>query len=104
LPQKSFTEPPTASERIHGGLTADCFGPLALETTMRFHKTFTVGFGILLIILYFVTNASAQDGLKTPEPDPTIRSLLNEVRLLRQTLQTTGLNAYRSQILLERIK
>ena len=39
-----------------------------------------------------------------PEDDQTIKSLLNEVRLLRQTLQNTGLNAYRSQILLERIK
>jgi len=69
---------------------------------MHFHKTLTLGFGILFIILCFVTNASAQNEVKTSEPDPTIKSLLNEVRLLRQTLQTTGLNAYRSQILLER--
>jgi predicted nucleic acid-binding Zn-ribbon protein len=39
-----------------------------------------------------------------PNSDPTTKALLNEVRLLRQTLQNTVLNAYRSQILLERIK
>jgi DNA repair ATPase RecN len=71
---------------------------------MRFHKTFTLGFGILFVILCFVSNASAQNEPKASEPDPTIKSLLNEVRLLRQTLQSTGLNAYRSQILIERIK
>jgi predicted nucleic acid-binding Zn-ribbon protein len=55
-------------------------------------------------MLCFVSQASAQNETKASESDPTIKSLLNEVRLLRQTLQSTGLNAYRSQILLERIK
>jgi predicted nucleic acid-binding Zn-ribbon protein len=65
-----------------------------------------VTFLLLFCFICFTSDALAQnDGpTKTAEADPTIRSLLNEVRLLRQTLQSTGLNAYRSQILLERIK
>ncbi len=58
---------------------------------------------VLVAVLVFFNAAYAQSETK-PEPDPTTKALLNEVRLLRQTLQNTGLNAYRSQILLERIK
>jgi predicted nucleic acid-binding Zn-ribbon protein len=80
------------------------FGPLAEEATMRFHKKVSLFSLLLFTMLCTVSTGSAQNELKTSEPDPTIKSLLNEVRLLRQTLQNTGLNAYRSQILLERIK
>ena len=58
---------------------------------------------VLIASLCFANGAYAQSVTK-PDTEPTITSLLNEVRLLRQTLQNTGLNAYRSQILLERIK
>jgi len=71
---------------------------------MRFHKNVSLVSLVLFTILCCFSQASAQNEPKAPEPDPTIKSLLNEVRLLRQTLQSTGLNAYRSQILLERIK
>ncbi len=70
---------------------------------MSFHKHVSLTC-LILIIMLCVTPASAQNEVKASGPDPTIKSLLNEVRLLRQTLQSTGLNAYRSQILLERIK
>lgn len=71
---------------------------------MSVHKSVSLTCLILIIMLCCVTQASAQTDPKASGPDPTIKSLLNEVRLLRQTLQNTGLNAYRSQILLERIK
>jgi len=58
---------------------------------------------VLVASLLFVNAAFAQSETKS-DTDPTTKALLNEVRLLRQTLQNTGLNAYRSQILLERIK
>lgn len=38
------------------------------------------------------------------EENQTLRTLLSEVRQLRKTMQTTGLNAYRGQIILERIR
>ena len=61
---------------------------------------------LLTIVLFFVCSVSAQSESSKPAAaeDQTITSLLKEVRLLRQTLQITGLNAYRSQIILERIK
>lgn len=59
---------------------------------------------LVLVAAFCCCNAAfAQTDAKS-DTDPTTRALLNEVRLLRQTLQNTGLNAYRSQILLERIK
>jgi len=70
---------------------------------MSFLRPFTCRCLVLVASLCFINAASAQTDTKA-DADPTIKSLLNEVRLLRQTLQNTGLNAYRSQILLERIK
>jgi DNA repair ATPase RecN len=66
----------------------------------------TVGCLIVFTMLCSMTDTSAQTQtpLKPSDDEQTVRALLNEVRLLRQTLQNTGLNAYRSQILLERIK
>ena len=58
---------------------------------------------VLVVSLCCFNAAFAQTDAKA-DADPTTKALLNEVRLLRQTLQNTGLNAYRSQILLERIK
>jgi predicted nucleic acid-binding Zn-ribbon protein len=70
---------------------------------MSFLRPFSCRCLVLVASLCFINGASAQSETKS-DADPTIKSLLNEVRLLRQTLQNTGLNAYRSQILLERIK
>ncbi len=47
-------------------------------------------------------SAEAQSS-KTPD-DKTLQALLNEVRLLRETLQRINLNAYRSQMIVERIR
>ena len=41
---------------------------------------------------------------KPAEENQTMRTLLSEVRQLRKTMQTTGLNAYRGQIILERMR
>ena len=71
---------------------------------MRFHKNVSLVSLMMFTVLCCVSHASAQNEPKPSDADPTIKSLLNEVRLLRQTLQSTGLNAYRSQILIERIK
>ncbi|HEX7296961.1 MAG TPA: hypothetical protein VF251_14500, partial [Pyrinomonadaceae bacterium] len=68
---------------------------------MRSLTNVIIGSLLLLSTLCFSTMAQTSG---RSDDDQTIKSLLNEVRLLRQTLQSTGLNAYRSQILLERIK
>lgn len=57
------------------------------------------------LLLCFLSSDTAQaQSTKQPDDNPTLQSLLNEVRLLRKTLQRTGLNAYRSQIILERMR
>ena len=70
---------------------------------MSFLRLFNCRCLVLVASLCFASGVYAQSDAKTAA-DPTTKALLNEVRLLRQTLQNTGLNAYRSQILLERIK
>jgi len=70
---------------------------------MSFLRPFSCRCLVLLASLCFINGASAQTDMKA-DADPLTKALLNEVRLLRQTLQNTSLNAYRSQILLERIK
>lgn len=59
---------------------------------------------ITVLCVLWATPTQGQATSKTEDENQTVRSLLKEVRLLRQTLQLTGLNAYRSQIILERIK
>ena len=56
------------------------------------------------LFVLWVTPTQGQTTSKTEDENQAVISLLKEVRLLRQTLQITGLNAYRSQIILERIK
>lgn len=56
----------------------------------------------LLLCLILSDPAQAQS-TKQPDDNRTLQSLLNEVHLLRKTLQRTGLNTYRSQIILERM-
>ena len=50
-----------------------------------------------------VTTVPAQ-AEKSTEENQTLRTLLSEVRQLRKTMQTTGLNAYRGQLILERMR
>jgi len=66
------------------------------------HEIFVKVF--VIVIFVFVNFQSAQAQEKKQPPEPTMRELLNEVRLLRQTLQQINLNAYRSQIIIERLK
>lgn len=53
--------------------------------------------------LLFVITVPAQVE-KPAEENQTLRTLLTEVRQLRKTMQATGLNAYRGQIILERMR
>ena len=53
--------------------------------------------------LLFVITVPAQVE-KPTEENQTMRTLLSEVRQLRKTMQATGLNAYRGQIILERMR
>ncbi|HEY7914131.1 MAG TPA: hypothetical protein VIG62_19630 [Blastocatellia bacterium] len=57
---------------------------------------------LLAVFSLSLTTAHAQSA--RPPDEITLRSLLNEVRLLRETLQWTNLNAHRSQIIVERIR
>jgi hypothetical protein len=66
---------------------------------MDLRKAFFCSFASLLL-LCCLPNASAQTPTtKQPDDNQTLQSLLNEVRLLRRTLQQSGLNAHRSQII-----
>ena len=56
--------------------------------------------GLALSISLAAVIAQAQN-VKPAEDNNTLQTLLNEVRLLRQTMQQTGLNTYRSHIILE---
>lgn len=56
-----------------------------------------------LICLFFSATVEAQNQ-KPNENDQPVKALLEEVRLLRQTLQRLNLGAYRSQVLVERIR
>ena len=58
---------------------------------------------ICLSCLLFNRGAQAQSQ-KQNNDEQTVKALLDEVRLLRQTLQRINLNAYRSQIIVERIR
>lgn len=59
---------------------------------------------ILLVVCFCLPAISARAQNAEPSNDRTLQSLLNEVRLLRETLQRMTLNAYRSQIILERMR
>ena len=64
-----------------------------------FGKLISVSFLVLLI----VSTVPAQTE-KPVDENQTLRTLLSEVRQLRKTMQTTGLNAYRGQLILERMR
>jgi predicted nucleic acid-binding Zn-ribbon protein len=57
----------------------------------------------LLALLCALVSAAAAQSPK-PNDDKTIETLLNEVRLLRETLQRSNLNTYRAQIIVERTR
>jgi predicted nucleic acid-binding Zn-ribbon protein len=56
---------------------------------------------VVALALWFCLAADVTQAQTTNQPDNNqiIQSLLTEVRLLRKTLQRTGLNTYRSQII-----
>jgi len=58
---------------------------------------------LALMCAFSVQSTHAQTANPTDDSQ-TIQALLNEVRLLRKTLQVTGLNAYRSQIITESLR
>jgi predicted nucleic acid-binding Zn-ribbon protein len=60
-------------------------------------------FATLLLCFFSADKARAQTA-KQSDDNSTLQQLLNEVSLLRKTLQRTGLSAYRSQIILERMR
>jgi predicted nucleic acid-binding Zn-ribbon protein len=51
--------------------------------------------------LFCLSTSALAQNTKENEDRQTIQALLTEVRLLRRTLQQTGLNAYRSQLIVE---
>jgi len=57
-----------------------------------------------LIVVFSLSSTTAHAQSSKPPDDGILQSLLNEVRLLRETLQRINLNAYRSQIIVERIR
>ena len=61
-------------------------------------------FVTLTCFCFFSTGVVSAQTIKPAEENQALRSLLGEVRLLRKTMQRTGLNGYRSQIILERIR
>ena len=70
-----------------------------MENTKR------VGVILLLCLSCFLFRGEARaQSLKQNSDEQITKALLEEVRLLRQTLQRLNLNAYRSQIIVERIR
>src|SRR5215813_12584641 len=60
---------------------------------------------LLLPLICLSPSATAEAQNQKPgENDQPVKALLEEVRLLRQTLQRLNLGTYRSQILVERIR
>jgi chromosome segregation ATPase len=58
----------------------------------------------VLILSSLAGSTARAQGARQPDDSQTIQALLTEVRLLRQTLQRTGLNASRFQIIVERAR
>jgi predicted nucleic acid-binding Zn-ribbon protein len=70
---------------------------------MKSYRPFTPNY-FLLLLLFCILAASAKAQSSKPPDDKTLQSLVNEVRLLRVTLQRINLSTYRSQIIVERIR
>lgn len=68
----------------------------------NYHYRSLLGLAILFVI--WALPVRAQDTSKPVDEEADVKSLLVEVRLLRQTLQAAALNSYRSQIIIERIR
>src|SRR5688572_11457439 len=74
-----------------------------LEMTMNY-RSIVRRFVTLTFLCFLFVGASSAQTAKPADENQVLQSLLSEVRLLRKTMQRTGLNAYRSQIILERIR
>lgn len=59
---------------------------------------------IAVLCLFWATPTQGQATAKPDDQEQTVKSLLREVRLLRQTIQTYSLNSYHSQVIIERIR
>jgi predicted nucleic acid-binding Zn-ribbon protein len=70
---------------------------------MNFYRPSTPHHFLLLLLLCILAAPAKAQSPKPPD-DKTLQSLVNEVRLLRETLQRINLNSYRSQIIVERIR
>jgi predicted nucleic acid-binding Zn-ribbon protein len=71
---------------------------------MMVNQTLAARSILLLALFYFGgVSAAAQDS-KTPGESNIQQSLLDEVRLLRETLQRMNLHSYRAQIVIERMR
>src|SRR5436853_3627341 len=57
-----------------------------------------------LALLTGICSSPARAQNPKPPDDRTLQMLVNEVRLLREVIQRMNLNAYRSQIIVERIR
>lgn len=68
------------------------------------HTTVLKRFVQLAFLCFLSVSAVPAQSGKPVDENQVLQALLSEVRLLRKTMQRTGLNAYRSQIILERIK
>jgi len=63
------------------------------------------GIGITFLVLWLAHSSQAQTPQPaSKDPQPVIQELLGEVRQLRIALQHMSVNAYRGQILLERLR
>lgn len=65
-------------------------------------------FGVAMVVLFLPQDSGAQSGASPkagpPKQEPVIQELLGEVRQLRIALQQISVNAYRGQVLVERLR
>ncbi len=71
---------------------------------MTIRKTALLSLLATLFLCFVSVNESLGQAAKQSDDNQTLKMLLNEVTLLRKTLQRTGMNTYRSQIILERMR
>jgi hypothetical protein len=80
---------------------------LSQEIQMRRSSLSTL-FGVAMVVLFLPQDSGAQSGAPpkagAPKQEPVIQELLGEVRQLRIALQQISVNAYRGQVLVERLR
>jgi uncharacterized protein YdcH (DUF465 family) len=67
---------------------------------MNYKKASLLGWVAAFLLFCLASDFAQAQNPKQPDDNQIIQSLLNEVRLLRKTLQRTGLNTYRSHIII----